>query len=62
MVIKGKSSEVEKHHFGFINIKDIDHSFKIYFEIRKQKSLEPLDNYNNRKALKIFMKHLKILS
>jgi hypothetical protein len=60
MILKGKWEEVEKCVFEFIKVEDINHSFKIYFEIRKQRYLEALDSNNNSKALDSVMKDLKL--
>jgi hypothetical protein len=45
MILKAKWDEVfENCLFEFINVEDINQSFKIYFEIRKQRYLEALDS------------------
>jgi len=60
MILKGKWNVVENCLFEFIKVEDINHSFKIYFEIRKQRYLEALDSNKHSKALDSLMKDLKV--
>ncbi|XVE97389.1 hypothetical protein REPUB_Repub03eG0015100 [Reevesia pubescens] len=62
MVLNGKWNKVEKHLSGFTNVNDNKYSTKIYFEIRKLKFLEALDNNDRAKALDILMKDLKVFA
>ncbi|KAG2390088.1 Topless-related protein [Vigna angularis] len=62
MVLKGKWDEAENYLLGFTKVKDNDYSIKIYFEIRKQKYFEALDNNDRYKALDILLKDLKIFA
>lgn len=43
LVLSGNWDEAERYLLGFIGIHDDKFSIKIYFEIRKQKFLEALD-------------------
>ncbi|XP_022732514.1 protein TPR3-like isoform X2 [Durio zibethinus] len=62
MVLNAKWDKVEKYLSGFTNVKDNVYSTKIYFEIRKMKFLEALDNNDRAKALDILMKDLKVFA
>ncbi|KAK7377211.1 hypothetical protein VNO80_02632 [Phaseolus coccineus] len=62
MVLKGKWDEAENYLLGFTKVKDNDYSIKIYFEMRKQKYFEALDNNDRYKALDILLKDLKIFA
>lgn len=43
MVLSGNWDEIERYLLGFTKLDDNRHSMKIFFEIRKQKYLEALD-------------------
>ncbi|XVF35631.1 hypothetical protein REPUB_Repub18cG0162800 [Reevesia pubescens] len=62
MVLNGKWDKVDKYLSGFTNVNDNKYSTKIYFEIRKHKFLEALDNNDRAKALDILMKDLKVFA
>ncbi|XWS17122.1 hypothetical protein CRYUN_Cryun33cG0041300 [Craigia yunnanensis] len=62
MVINGEWDEVEKYLSGFTKVDDNRYSMKIFFEIRKQKYLEALDNRDLAKAVEILVKDLKVFS
>jgi hypothetical protein len=58
----GEWDEVERYLSGFTEIDDNRYSMKIFFEIRKQKYLEALDNKDREKAVEILVKDLRIFS
>ncbi|CAJ1972066.1 unnamed protein product [Sphenostylis stenocarpa] len=62
MVLKGKWDEAENYLLRFTKVKDNDYSIKIYFEMRKQKYFEALDNNDRYKALDILLKDLKVFA
>ncbi|KAB5513881.1 hypothetical protein DKX38_027787 [Salix brachista] len=59
MIRGGNWDEAERYLSCFTKLDDNRYSTKIYFEIRKQKFLEVLDNNERAKALDILMKELK---
>ncbi|KAJ6673965.1 PROTEIN putative-RELATED [Salix viminalis] len=59
MIRSGNWDEAERYLSCFTKLDDNRYSTKIYFEIRKQKFLEVLDNNERAKALDILMKELK---
>ncbi|KAH8482795.1 hypothetical protein H0E87_030034 [Populus deltoides] len=59
MIRSGNWDEAERYLSCFTKLDDNRYSTKIYFEIRKQKFLEVLDNNERSKALDILMKDLK---
>ncbi|KAK7383491.1 hypothetical protein VNO78_29170 [Psophocarpus tetragonolobus] len=62
LVLEGKWDEAEKYLSGFIRIYDDNYSIKMYFEIRKQKYFEALDNKDRHKARDILLKDLKVFA
>ncbi|KAF5947475.1 hypothetical protein HYC85_013432 [Camellia sinensis] len=71
MVTNGDWDEVEKYLSGFTKVDDNRYSMKIFFEIRKQKYLEALDNSfasyfglkrDCAKAVDVLVKDLKVFS
>ncbi|CAL5342729.1 unnamed protein product [Camellia sinensis] len=61
MVTNGDWDEMEKYLSGFTKVDDNRYSMKIFFEIRKQKYLETLDN-DHAKAVDVLVKDLKVFS
>jgi WD40 repeat protein len=66
-VHNGNWDEVERYLSGFTKVDDNRYSMKIFFEIRKQKYLEALDNCyrqdkDRSKAVEILVKDLKVFS
>ncbi|KAF8400618.1 hypothetical protein HHK36_013917 [Tetracentron sinense] len=61
-VTNGEWDEVEKYLSGFTKVDDNRYSMKIFFEIRKQKYLEALDNKDRAKAVEILVKDLKVFA
>ncbi|KVH99119.1 CTLH, C-terminal LisH motif-containing protein [Cynara cardunculus var. scolymus] len=69
-VHNGNWDEVEKYLSGFTKVDDNRYSMKIFFEIRKQKYLEALDNlyfdfhrrHDRSKAVEILVKDLKVFA
>ncbi|KAJ6924818.1 hypothetical protein NC652_017936 [Populus alba x Populus x berolinensis] len=55
----GDWDEAERYLSCFTKLSDNRFSMKVYFEIRKQKFLEALDNKDRAKALDILVKDLK---
>ncbi|XP_059644428.1 topless-related protein 1-like isoform X2 [Cornus florida] len=62
LVLSGNWDEAERYLSGFIKLEDDKYSKKIYFEIRKQKFLEALDEHDCARALDILMKDLKVFA
>ncbi|KAL7248349.1 hypothetical protein ACSBR2_003128 [Camellia fascicularis] len=71
MVTNGDWDKVEKYLSGFTKVDDNRYSMKIFFEIRKQKYLEALDNSfasyfglkrDRAKAVGVLVKDLKVFS
>ncbi|CAL5358908.1 protein TOPLESS-like isoform X1 [Camellia sinensis] len=62
MVLFGNWDEAEKYLSGFTRLEDDKYSRKIYFEIRKQKFLEALDEHDRARALDILVKELKVFA
>ncbi|KAF5936255.1 hypothetical protein HYC85_027384 [Camellia sinensis] len=62
MVLFGNWDEAEKYLSGFTRLEDDKYSMKIYFEIRKQKFLEALDEHDRARALDILVKELKVFA
>ncbi|KAI7987452.1 Protein TOPLESS [Camellia lanceoleosa] len=62
MVLFGNWDEAEKYLSGFTRLEDDKYSMKIYFEIRKQKFLEALDEHDRARALDILLKELKVFA
>ncbi|KAK6119711.1 hypothetical protein DH2020_046530 [Rehmannia glutinosa] len=60
LVLNGNWEEAEKYLSSFTVVEDNKYSTKIYFEIRKQKYLEALDNHEFSVALDILLKELKV--
>ncbi|KAF2307284.1 hypothetical protein GH714_026099 [Hevea brasiliensis] len=58
----GEWEEVEKYLSGFTKVDDNRYSMKIFFEIRKQKYLEALDQQDKAKAVEILVSDLKVFS
>ncbi|GMP40066.1 hypothetical protein CsSME_00010655 [Camellia sinensis var. sinensis] len=58
----GEWDEVEKYLSGFTKVDDNRYSMKIFFEIRKQKYLEALDQQDKAKAVEILVNDLKVFS
>ncbi|KAG4911286.1 hypothetical protein JHK87_057402 [Glycine soja] len=58
----GEWEEVEKYLSGFTKVDDNRYSMKIFFEIRKQKYLEALDQQDKAKAVEILVGDLKMFS
>nr|TKS11864.1 hypothetical protein D5086_0000068850 [Populus alba] len=59
MICIGDWDEAERYLSCFTKLSDNRFSMKVYFEIRKQKFLEALDNKDCAKALDILVKDLK---
>ncbi|KAI5586671.1 hypothetical protein POPTR_006G258100v4 [Populus trichocarpa] len=59
MICSGDWDEAERYFSCFTKLTDNRFSMKVYFEIRKQKFLEALDNKDRAKALDILVKDLK---
>ncbi|GFZ08333.1 transducin family protein [Actinidia rufa] len=59
LVLSGNWDEAEKYLSGFTRLDNDKYSIKIYFEIRKQKFLEALDEHDHKRALDILVKDLK---
>lgn len=62
LALSGNWDEVERYLSGFTKVEDNKFSLKIYFEIRKQKFLEALDNHDGSKALGILVNDLKVFA
>ncbi|XP_027333298.1 protein TPR3-like [Abrus precatorius] len=62
MVLEGMWDDAENYLSVFTKVKDNNHSIKIYFEMRKQKYFEALDNNERYKALDILLKDLKVFA
>ncbi|XP_021887756.1 protein TPR3-like [Carica papaya] len=62
MVLSGKWDELEKYLSGFTRLDDNRFSMKLFFEIRKQKYLEALDNRETPRAVEILVKDLKVFA
>ncbi|XVF89353.1 hypothetical protein PTKIN_Ptkin19aG0123500 [Pterospermum kingtungense] len=62
LIFGGKWDEVEQYISGFTKVDDNRYSMKMFFEIRKQKYLEALDNHDRAKAVDILSKDLKVFS
>ncbi|KAG6706553.1 hypothetical protein I3842_07G227200 [Carya illinoinensis] len=62
MVLSGNWDEIERYLLGFTKLDDNRHSMKIFFEIRKQKYLEALDELDRSKAVDILAKDLKVFA
>ncbi|KAG9156020.1 hypothetical protein Leryth_012087 [Lithospermum erythrorhizon] len=60
LLLAGNYDKAEEYLLGFISVELNRFSKKIYFEIRKQKFLEALDEHNHVKALDILLKDLKV--
>ncbi|KAL6955721.1 Protein TOPLESS-RELATED PROTEIN 2 [Sarracenia purpurea var. burkii] len=58
----GEWDEVERYLCGFTKVEDNRYSMKIFFEIRKQKYLEALDQHDRAKAVEILVKDLKVFA
>uniref|UniRef100_A0A1J3GAS6 Topless-related protein 3 n=1 Tax=Noccaea caerulescens TaxID=107243 RepID=A0A1J3GAS6_NOCCA len=61
-VLGGEWDEVEKYLSGFTKVDDNRYSMKIFFEIRKQKYLEALDQPDKAKAVEILVQDLRVFS
>ncbi|KAG6770776.1 hypothetical protein POTOM_026470 [Populus tomentosa] len=59
MICSGDWDEAERYFSCFTKLSDNRFSMKVYFEIRKQKFLEAMDNKDCAKALDILVKDLK---
>ncbi|XP_059644431.1 protein TPR3-like isoform X2 [Cornus florida] len=62
LVLGGNWDEAERYLSGFTKLEDDKYSNKIYFEIRKQRFLEALDEHDCARALDILMKDLKVFA
>ncbi|XAR71008.1 hypothetical protein NMG60_11028077 [Bertholletia excelsa] len=62
LLLSGNWDEAEKYLLGFTILEDNKYSTKIYFEMRKQKFLEALDEHDRQRALDILLKDLKAFS
>ncbi|KAA8521603.1 hypothetical protein F0562_012276 [Nyssa sinensis] len=62
LVLSGIWDEAERYLSGFTKLEDDKYSMKIYFEIRKQKFLEALDECDRVRALNILLKDLKVFA
>ncbi|XP_028105469.1 protein TOPLESS-RELATED PROTEIN 2-like isoform X3 [Camellia sinensis] len=58
----GEWDEVERYLCGFTKVEDNRYSMKIFFELRKQKYLEALDQHDRAKAAEILVKDLKVFA
>uniref|UniRef100_A0A5B7C2M3 CTLH domain-containing protein n=1 Tax=Davidia involucrata TaxID=16924 RepID=A0A5B7C2M3_DAVIN len=61
-VLSGNWDEAERYLSGFTKLEDNKYSMKIYFEIRKQKFLEALDECDRARALDILLKDLNVFA
>ncbi|KAF3450894.1 hypothetical protein FNV43_RR06983 [Rhamnella rubrinervis] len=61
-VLNGEWDEVEKYLSGFMKVEDNSHSSRIFFEIRKQRYLEALDEQDHSKAVEILRNDLKVFA
>ncbi|KAK6927583.1 WD40 repeat [Dillenia turbinata] len=62
LVLNGNWDELESYLSGFTKFDENKYSTKIFFEIRKQRFLEALDEKDHHKALDILITYLKVFS
>ncbi|KAK6912558.1 hypothetical protein RJ641_022159 [Dillenia turbinata] len=62
LVLNGNWDELESYLSGFTKFDENKYSRKIFFEIRKQRYLEALDNKDHPKASDILVTYLEVFS